>query len=129
MRVLNEKPTVYYRKNTKIKLMSFVSFYPLRKCICSGERQLGTGDLKTHQVEIDELDLPEKAKLLSTAPSTFNEPTTDKLTKNNCRLNNTSIATSVLKSRKLLQSYKSRRTRSLERNHRHLVNIDPSNKR
>jgi len=99
-----------------------------RKCICSGERQLGTGDLKTHQVEIDELNLPEKAKLLSTAPSTCNEPTADKLTKNNCRLNNTSIATSVLKSRELLQSYKSRRTRSLERNHRHLVNIDPSNK-
>jgi len=99
-----------------------------RKCICSGERQLGTGDLKTHQVEIDELNLPEKAKLLSTGPSTCNEPTTEKLTKNNCRLNNPSIASSVLKSRELLQSYKSRRTRSLERNHRHLVNIDPSNK-
>ena len=129
MRALDEKTTVYYRKNAKIKLMSFVSFFPLRKCICSGERQLGTGDLKTHQVEIDELNLPEKAKLLSTGPSTCNEPTTEKLTKTNCRLNNPSIASSVLKSRELLQSYKSRRTRSLERNHRHLVNIDPSNKR
>ena len=129
MRALDEKTTIYYRKNAKIKLMSFVSFFPLRKCICSGERQLGTGDLKTHQVEIDELNQPEKAKLLSTEPSTFNELTTDKLTKNNCSLNNTSIASSVLKSRELLQSYKSRRTRSLERNHRHLVNIDPSHKR
>ena len=122
MRVLDEKPIVDYRK--KCKNQVDVIFFPLRKCICSGERHL-----KTHQVEIDDLNQPEKAKLLSTAPSTFNEPTTDKLTKNNCSLNNTSIATSVLKSRELLQSYKSRRTRSLERNHRHLVNIDPSNKR
>ena len=129
MRVLDEKPTVYYRKKCKNQADVICLLFPLRKCICSGERQLGTGDLKTHQVEIDELNLPEKAKLLSTAPSTCNEPTADKLTKNNCRLNNTSIATSVLKSRELLQSYKSRRTRSLERNHRHLVNIDPSNKR
>ena len=35
----------------------------------------------------------------------------------------------TLKSRELLRNYKSRRTRSLERNHRHLVVIDPSNER